>query len=499
VFNLSIARFTLFISMIVMQANLVASGFIVTYSGEEFIKSNYHREKRILIKAGSKNEAMRIAYDRGVDVISVTPNMQLYPVYTNDSFSYSQWPLYESAGGIELADAWLETTGHADTVVAVIDTGILPHEDLSGRILRGADLISDPEVARDGDGRDLNPFDEGDYVLADDLCPGSFSVSDSSWHGTHVAGTIAANTNNKIGIAGIDLKAKILPIRALGKCGGSLLDVADGIRWAAGGVVSDLPVNANRAHVINLSLGAFGACNETMQSAINFANAQGSVVVVAAGNDELNMDWLPFIPATCNGVITVGAANRSGTFAWYSNRGDAIDITAPGGDGARGNVISLSNQGTLGPAADDYRGLMGTSMATPHVSGVAALIRAINPSLYPAQVEDVIKRSYKGLSCPRDQCGAGLLDAYSAVLLAKGMPADESFRAYEPITSGPANSDEDRSSLFPLEEQESSGACGSVVLVNGSDGPGGPGPFILCFLLGAFLINLTKKVEITST
>src|SRR5690606_31257016 len=151
-------------------------------------------------------------------------------------------------------------------VVAVLDTGITRHGDLDANVLPGYDFISDAGKANDGDGRDNDPSDPGDWVTLNQ-CPGGNRAENSSWHGTHVAGTIAAVTNNAKGVAGTAFGARILPVRVLGTCGGYDSDIADAIVWAAGGSVSGVPTNANPAEVINLSLGGGGACGRTSQNA----------------------------------------------------------------------------------------------------------------------------------------------------------------------------------------------------------------------------------------
>jgi serine protease len=474
--------------------------YIVKHSSGEMFKAKSVREKNIIIEASSAVDALKIATSSGLAVVNIDEDIMLYRLGSaNDTYFSDQWSLNEETGGINILDAWDEHIGSTDTVVAVLDTGILEHKDLKDRVLPGYDFVSSLSDARDGDGRDSDPTDMGDYVLSSDLCPNSFSTNDSSWHGTHVAGTIVASTNNSRGIAGVDQRAMLLPVRVLGKCGGRLSDITDAIVWAAGGSVSGVPDNQNPADVINLSLGAFGSCTSTMQSAINFANSKGVVVVVAAGNEGLNLDWRPFIPATCRGVITVGASNRSGTFTSYSNRGEFVDISAPGGD-IRGSIVSLSNSGDTVVDEDAYKELMGTSMATPHVSGVASLIHAANPELYPAQVEDIIKRSYKAISCPRGQCGSGLIDAHEAILLARGTSPDPNYTAIEPISFDEGGIDNLGDDRFVSHEEESVG-CGSVNFIDGSNGGPGSGPnnmnFILTLLLGFMisLISIKKNIK----
>ena len=194
----------------------------------------------------------------------------------------------------------------------------------------------------------------------------------------------------------------------------------------------------------------------------------------------------------------MGASNRSGTFTSYSNRGDFVDISAPGGD-VRGSIISLSNSGDTIAEADSYKNLMGTSMAAPHVSGVAALIHATNPGLYPAQVEDIIKRAYTVISCPRGQCGSGLVDTQEAILLARATVPDPGYTAIEPISLGSDSSDSFGDDRYVTREEESVG-CGSVSFID-SDSSGGPGPNNINFLLTLFvgfilsLVSLKEKLK----
>ncbi|RZI96048.1 MAG: serine protease, partial [Rubrivivax sp.] len=187
------------------------------------------------------------------------PDRKMYPMMTpNDSSYSSQWDLHETTGGIRAPAAWDLATG-SGVVVAVIDTGIRAHADLAGQVVAGYDMINDTAVANDGSARDSDPSDPGDWVNAGECGTGE-PASNSSWHGTHVAGTIAAKTNNSLGIAGIAFNAKIQPVRVLGKCGGYTSDIADGMVWASGGSVSGLPTNATPSRVINMSLGGGGAC-----------------------------------------------------------------------------------------------------------------------------------------------------------------------------------------------------------------------------------------------
>jgi serine protease len=331
----------------------------------------------------------------------------------NDSYLSYQWSLTDSNVGIRADQAWASSTG-LNTVVAVLDTGYLPHADLVANILPGYDMINDSFVGNDGNGRDADASDPGDYVLAGEC--NSTTGSNSSWHGTHVAGTIAAVANNATGVAGVAYNAKILPVRVLGKCGGYTSDIADGILWASGNSVTGVPGNPTPARVINMSLGGANACSTTLQNAINAARSKNTVVIAAAGNS--NLDASQFAPANCNGVIAVAATGRDGGKAYYSNFGSIVDIAAPGGamsSSAYDGILSTLNAGTQTPTSDNYAFYQGTSMATPHVSGTAALMLSANPTLTPDQVESLLKSTARTFPASCSGCGTGLMDANAAV------------------------------------------------------------------------------------
>ena len=330
----------------------------------------------------------------------------------NDPMYSQQWHYTDTTGGLRLPTAWDKSTG-SGVVVAVIDTGYRPHADLSGQILQGYDFIGDTFVSNDGNGRDSDASDPGDAIAVGECGGGQPTrAQNSSWHGTHVAGTVAARTNNSLGVAGVAYNAKIVPARVLGKCGGYTSDIADAITWTSGGAVSGVPTNANKARVLNLSLGGGGACDSTTQAAINGARSRGAVVVVAAGNDAVNVSNAS--PANCSGVVAVAATGKTGGRASYSNYGTLIDVAAPGGDGSY-SVLSTLNSGTSAPASDNYAGYQGTSMATPHVAGVAALMLSLNSALTPDDIESKLKSTARAFPASCSGCGTGIVDATAAV------------------------------------------------------------------------------------
>jgi serine protease len=232
-----------------------------------------------------------------------------------------------------------------------------------------------------------------------------------------VSGLIAANANNGIGIAGVDWRAQILPVRTLGKCGGTDQDVFEGMMWAAGVPISGVPANPRPARVINMSLGGYGSCAGALQDAVNLALAQGAIVVVAAGNERDNA--ANYAPANCSGVITVAATGVSGNLASYSNYGPRVDLAAPGGDFDRGNaglIISTSNDGATTPGNPAYAIGAGTSFSAPLVTGTVSLMLARNTNLTAGRVLNILQGTVRAfpagsLCAASNLCGAGLLDA----------------------------------------------------------------------------------------
>lgn len=363
------------------------------------------------------------------DVLYAEPDKMLFPsVIPNDSEYSRQWNLHSSVtdiGGINLPGAWDVTTGTLSVVVAVIDSGVLAHTDLIGRLLPGYDFVSDISKANDGDGRDSDPTDPGDWVTAEEAGAGPFagcSVSNSTWHGTHVAGTIGAVSNNGAGITGISWGGRILPVRGMGKCGGYVSDITDGMRWAAGLPVTGVPNNANPARILNLSLGGDGPCSITEQLAIDAVVSAGAIVVVAAGNESQNATNVS--PANCNNVVVVAATDSFGSRASFTNYGSLVDVSAPGGDMnyGGGGILSTGDSGTAAPSHDNlYQLKQGTSMAVPHVSGVLSLMFSVNPMLTPSTAKQVLRSTARvfpkntSWDCTTSHCGAGIIDAAAAV------------------------------------------------------------------------------------
>jgi serine protease len=348
------------------------------------------------------------------DVLYVEVDKLNKPFYTpNDSYYPQQWQYGSGTGGIKADQAWDLTKG-AGVVVAVLDTGITNHSDLDANVIAGYDFIKDTTEANDGNGRDADAHDPGDWAPAG-ACGAGSAASNSSWHGTHVAGTVAAVTGNGKGVSGTAWQAKIEPVRVLGRCGGYDSDIADAMVWASGGSVSGVPANANPAEVISLSLGGSGACSSTTQAAINSAVGRGTTIVVAAGNENANVSTSS--PANCANVIAVGAITSAGAKASYSNYGTGVDVAAPGS-----SIISTINTGTQGPGAEGYASYSGTSMATPHVSGVVALMQAYaSTPKTPAQIESILKSTARAFPVsPSQPIGAGIVNAVAAVQAVNG-------------------------------------------------------------------------------
>jgi serine protease len=350
------------------------------------------------------------------DVEYAEPDRRIHALAApNDPEYAQQWALSTNIPGrLNMPDAWSVTTGSStngpNPIVAIVDSGVmLNHPDLAGKILPGYDFISDPSTAADNDppgpgsSRDANPDDPGD--------------DQASYHGTHVAGIAAALGNNRVGVAGVSWGARILPARILGAGGGAVSDMIDAVLWAAGidsrAVPPAYPSNPNKADVINLSVGGIGKCSSAEQEAFNQVIAAGTTVIVAAGNDAEKPgqgDAWTTDPASCSGVTVVGAVGQNGARAAYSNYGSRLDIMAPGGDDKPGGGILSTIKDPNGKPGYEFK--YGTSMATPHVAGIIALMRSLRPQLTPGQIGDMIKIQADAVNCSgRTGCGTGLLDA----------------------------------------------------------------------------------------
>ena len=433
--------------------------------------------------------------------------------------------------------AWARTTGDPQTVVAVLDTGIAPHPDLdAARLLPGYDLVSDWDpasatgYANDGDGRDADPTDPGDWVDAADraLDParyGACAAQASDWHGTAVTSYLAAATGNGAGVAAALWQGRVLPVRVAGKCGAEVVDIVDGMRWAAGlqvchtfaaageasqGCAEWAPVNPHPARVVNISFGASLPCNAAYQEAIDELHALGVLVVAAAGNGH----GAPVRPASCRGVVAVGALNRDGFKATYSNFGPGVTIATVGGDDdengwgpylADSGLLALSNDGatTLGEPAFARR--YGTSFAAPIATGVAALMLAADPGLGPDELIDGLRASarphvtspwlpacgpaYPGrCACTTTTCGAGILDADQAVAWAQAHAAGTAWsppawraptldtpELRQAAASGP--------DIAVESSAQAAGTSGGTAAAAGSTGGGAVGAIELALLL----------------
>lgn len=402
------------------------------------------------------------------------PNDPLYgvgpPVTSNTGGPVvGQWYLRAPTGdvtaSINAIKAWELSTGSSNIVVAVLDTGVRPeHPDLAGRLLTGYDMVSDETAANDGNGRDGDASDPGDWVTQaeSDSKYGAFTgcdASDSSWHGTMTASLIGAASNDGAGMAGVAWGVKLLPVRVLGKCGGYDSDIIAGMLWSAGLMVPGLPINPNPARVINLSLGSSGSCPRSYVEAIRLISDQPNpaVIVSAAGNSS---GHAVSTPANCVGVIAVAGLRHIGTKVGFSDLGPEITISAPGGNcvNTAANapclypLMAASNTGLTGPVAstytDSFNVSVGTSFSSPLVAGTVALMLSAQPTLTPSIVKSMLQLSARPFPssgaaddpetrpiqachapdgtdqlqcyCSQATYGAGMLDAGNALAIALG-------------------------------------------------------------------------------
>jgi serine protease len=410
--------------------------------------------------------------------------------------------------------AWLQTTGNAAARVAVLDTGITSHPELVGRVLAGYDLVSDVATANDGNGRDPDPSDPGDWVTAADAATSAFSgctVEDSSWHGTLIAGIVAAQTNEGAGVAAASWAGRIVPVRVAGKCGADVADIVDGMRWAAGLPVAGVPTNPNPARIVNLSFGGSAPCNAAYQTAIDDLRAAGAVLVAAAGNERTT----PTRPASCQGVIGVAAVNRDGFKTNYSNFGPTLAIATVGGDDGEGlwgdlfddgGLLSIFNLGTTAPGASGHAYLFGTSFAAPVVAGALSLMLSVNPALSAEQLIDGLRRSARphvvsphiGVCsasnpwrclCTTTTCGAGLLDVEQALRYAAA-PATYVAPAW---TLAELNNTETAAAAARGADSGASPPAPPPPAAGGSSGGGAMHPgWLLALLVATLLLRLRR-------
>jgi serine protease len=399
---------------------------------------------------------------------------------------YLHAPSSDALSAINAELAWNLVIGNPTVVVADIDTGVrFDHRDLlsvaaGGNLLPGYDMISDPAGANDGDGRDPDPSDPGDWVTLDEIQNknGPFykcttAAENSSWHGTQTSGLMGALTDNGIGMASVGRTVRILPVRVLGKCGGLDSDIIAGMLWAAGIAVPNVPSNPYPARVLNLSLGSDEACNVSYIDAVSQVRAQGAVVVASAGNATGHAVGLP---ANCPGVIAVAGLRHAGTKVGFSSLGPEIAVSAPAGNCVNTlagqpclyPILSATNPGTTTPVpdaaggsiySDSFDPSLGTSFSAPLVAGTAALMFAAQPALTPDQVRALLQASARAFpvssdptisqcvapqpigatqvdqaecSCTTTTCGAGMVDAAAAVRAAidlKSMTVVEFYNA----------------------------------------------------------------------
>jgi serine protease len=383
--------------------------------------------------------------------------------------------------------AWDITTGAASVVVAVLDTGVrADHPDLASKLVPGYDMIGygspgslSTAIANDGNGHDADPSDPGDWVSQADIdgktlgsgCDSS-DIANSSWHGTRVSGLIGAAGNNGVGMAGVGWGLRLMSVRVLGKCGGYDSDIMAGMKWAAGLDVPGLPANANKAKVLNLSLGGDGSCDPSAaglttqqrntatlyRETVAQVHTGGATIVVAAGNSAGHAVGLP---GNCPGVITVAALRHVGTKVGFSSVGPDVTISAPGGNCINISagqpclypMVSTTNRGTTTPVAADASytnsgSSVGTSFSAPIVSGIVGLMASVRPSLTAAEVTQILKATARPFPttgggsaadgnppqcrapntidqlecyCTTTTCGAGMVDAFAAVKAAQAL------------------------------------------------------------------------------
>jgi serine protease len=404
-----IVRFTEVLSASQAKARLQVRGLVFTHGG--FASEYLHLAKYAPTQGGALSESqtrelvaqlgrrpgVKFTEANGIRNALAVPNDNLYP---------AMWHLPL----INLPATWdLEKGATNPVTIAVVDTGIFAHPDVSGQLIPGYDMITDPAVANDGDGRDNDPTDPG----------GDEPNGGSSYHGTHCAGTLGATTNNGTGIAGVNWNARIQPVRALGKGGGTDFDIAAAMNWASGGSVPNVPANPTPASVVSMSLGGKGGPLQSYQDIIDAATPRNVIFVVAAGND--NIDSSGFTPCNQTGNLCIGATRFSGKRASYSNFGQRVDIMAPGGEMAEDSNGDGYPDGVLSLVKDDsdnspaYKFYNGTSQATPHIAGIVSLMKSRLPGVTFAQVKSALTSTANHDYQCQEGCGAGLVNALAAL------------------------------------------------------------------------------------
>jgi serine protease len=380
----------------------------------------------------------------------------------NDTLFGAQWYLQTGqVSSVNAVGAWDRELGSTGVVIAVLDTGVLyDHPDLGradhgGKLLPGFDFVTGTAQANDGDGRDADPSDPGDWVSDTDRSNSAFTgceIANSSWHGTRVAGMVGALTNNAAGVAGLDWNSFILPVRVLGKCGGIDSDILAGMRWAGGLHVAGVADNPTPARILNMSLGSDGICEPSYRDVIDELTARKVLVVISAGNEGTVVSS----PANCPGVAAVAAIRHAGSKVGFSSLGPEVTIAAPGGNCVNVNggpcLFSLdttSNTGTTSPGThsftDQLNNNLGTSFSAPIVSGIAALMLSRNNNLSTAQLLARLREGARPFPitvsdapaiqtchvpanaqdfqveqclCTTSTCGAGMVDAGNSVAAA---------------------------------------------------------------------------------
>lgn len=401
--------------------------------------------------SADEREAMweRLRADPRVAAVVPERREQALAVTPNDTRFGEQWWLQPRAAGntgvADFATAWMRRTGSGAGPVAVLDSGITYHPDLAAGVLPGHDFVSDAVYAGDGDGRDADPSDEGDAISDAErqAQPARFGGCPpqalSGWHGTIIAGQIAAVTNNTNGVAGAGYGVPVVPVRVAAKCGAAQGDIVAGMRWAAGLAVDGVPANPNPARVIVVSYGSDAACDALYADTVAELRAAGALVIAAAGNQRTGV----FRPASCAGVFAVTALHREGFKATYANYGPQVQLATPGGDDATGGscdaqlsdggLVSTGNLGDTTPGLAGYVAASGTSFAAPAVASTAALMLAVNPALSVDQLVQGLRATAAPFvqvpllgncsptdnpgrcTCTTSRCGAGQLDADQAL------------------------------------------------------------------------------------